>query len=360
MPAIKPPPRYLRDIDCRALQQAMDGLGTPQLRFLKVKLTSRCNLRCEKCNYWRRADRRETPDLPIRSVRDALADAAGLGCVRVKFSGGEVMLYDGLAELVSSANALGSETSITTNGTRVTKARVDELQRAGLSHISISLDNIDERTQDIAAGVEGAGRATLAAIRAVLGADPPRTQAIPKLTIGIVIHSRSEGNIARTLEALAEMGVRSVALISLIRWHLSDSSEAVAADKAAREALDLGLTTATTLGMQVDCRWPRTDDGASAASPHEFYATSPCFVPWYHLYLNTSGVVSPCCYLKKVNLGCLQDAPLHHIFLSTRATEFRKNSLPPIQREICRMCPHEVRNNSWLAAQLKKYRVVEQ
>lgn len=59
--------------------------GVPrQLRCAKIKLTSRCNLRCRMCRYWRTRDEASLSTGQWRGVLDQLRD---LGCLKVHFSG---------------------------------------------------------------------------------------------------------------------------------------------------------------------------------------------------------------------------------------------------------------------------------
>src|SRR4051794_26277662 len=80
--------QFLADEEHR---QAMRGAlaapyEVPGVRCAKIKVTARCNLRCSFCQYWRM---REPDELSTDEYCRVLEELAGLGCVKVHFSGGE-------------------------------------------------------------------------------------------------------------------------------------------------------------------------------------------------------------------------------------------------------------------------------
>jgi len=95
-----------------------------------------------------------------------------LGVRDIRFTGGEPLMRNDLAEIIglSSAVAGTASLSITTNGIGLDK-RVDELVAAGLTRVNISLDTVDrdhfarltrrDRLPAVFAGIEAAKRAGL-------------------------------------------------------------------------------------------------------------------------------------------------------------------------------------------------------
>jgi len=110
--------------------------------YLRVSVTSRCDLRCVYC----------TPGPRPRTAGDELRDeeilrvvraAARLGVRRVRLTGGEPTLRPGLTGLVESIAAIEGieEVSLTTNGLRLS-GMAAELRRAGLQRVNVSLDSL--------------------------------------------------------------------------------------------------------------------------------------------------------------------------------------------------------------------------
>ena len=349
---IKPPPFYVRRLDPLRLLGALRGDCDPIVRFVKIKLTNQCNLRCVKCNFWRRADRVNSTPLSRFLAESVIRQAALLGCERVKLSGGEVLLRADIVGIVEYCTRHGITSSITTNGTLLSEDVLDALQRAGLSHLALSLDSADPIAQDRITGVAGAGLATLSAILRVLGPSPPRTQRIEKATVALVVHALSAPGLAETVRWLGEKGVSSIALIRLVSWHLRDARQ-LGAGMGEMAVVEEALSVAESFGMEVDLRYPAfASAGLEGEMPEEFYLRRPCFVPAYHLYIGASGRVSPCCYLKREEFGNVMKRSLLDAMLSDRAAAFRLGCLPPVAHDICRLCSHEVRNNMWLAEEL--------
>ena len=112
------------------LAASLDGEAPPPLlRDAKIKLTSRCNLRCVMCKYWQTT----TEDaLPGERWKQVFAELAGLGCRKVHFSGGEIFLRRDVLDLAEAAVGLGMKVNLTTNGTLIDR------ERAGASPPSAS------------------------------------------------------------------------------------------------------------------------------------------------------------------------------------------------------------------------------
>jgi Fe-coproporphyrin III synthase len=96
-----------------------------------------CNLRCSHCYSVSGPDRGTT--LPFGAVLDCLEDCAALGYRVVAVSGGEPFLYPDLPRLLSGAHELGLMTMVTTNGTLLTRRRLESL-REHMDVLAVSLD----------------------------------------------------------------------------------------------------------------------------------------------------------------------------------------------------------------------------
>lgn len=113
--------------------------------YLRISLTRRCNLHCSYC---RPVDGvcctdRKANDLNNDELLELVAILAGMGVNKVRLTGGEPLIRRGIEEIVGGIAATqGIETvAMTTNGTLL-RSGLDELCRAGLSRINISLDSL--------------------------------------------------------------------------------------------------------------------------------------------------------------------------------------------------------------------------
>ncbi|HYL80431.1 MAG TPA: radical SAM protein, partial [Candidatus Acidoferrum sp.] len=113
---------------------------------LHVELTNRCNFSCEFCPD--RSMRRPRGSMPLWMVEHVLADAGRGGIARqVHFHVmGEPLCSPLLPAAVGFARRHGMEAWVTTNGSLLTPSLLTELQAAGLSHLTISLQTPDAPT----------------------------------------------------------------------------------------------------------------------------------------------------------------------------------------------------------------------
>jgi len=98
----------------------------------------RCNLSCTYCNEY---DTWSKP-VPVDTMIHRLDLLANLGTTIVTFSGGEPLLHPELDELIAHLRKRRVIVCMITNGYLLTADRVKRLNRAGLDHMQISIDNV--------------------------------------------------------------------------------------------------------------------------------------------------------------------------------------------------------------------------
>ena len=139
---------------------------------LRVSLTNRCNMRCRYCRPSGEGNielrRRELPVSESLRRLELLSNAIPIE--KLRFTGGEPLLYSGLIEVVRGCAALKIPgLALTTNAIGL-EEHTETLKQAGLERINISLDSLQPETfrqitgRDLAAvlrGVEAARRAGL-------------------------------------------------------------------------------------------------------------------------------------------------------------------------------------------------------
>lgn len=111
--------------------------GRPRPFFVQYSLLNACNARCAYCNSPNRDDR----PLAAADHLAILGEFARLGAVRIKFLGGEPLLFPDLDRLADETLRLGMRAAIVTNGFLV-RERFDVVRR--LSEIVISIDGAEE------------------------------------------------------------------------------------------------------------------------------------------------------------------------------------------------------------------------
>ena len=100
--------------------------------------TRRCNLACTYCNEYDDFSKPVPTDEMLRRI-DLLG---GLGTSIISFSGGEPLLHPDLDDLIVRIRKHGAMAGMITNGFLLNAERIQKLNRAGLDHMQISIDNV--------------------------------------------------------------------------------------------------------------------------------------------------------------------------------------------------------------------------
>ena len=98
----------------------------------------RCNLSCAYCNEY---DKVSNP-VPLAEMLHRVEMLAAMGTSIITISGGEPLLHPELDEIIRGIRRVGSIATIITNGYLLTPDRIKLLNRAGLEHLQISVDNV--------------------------------------------------------------------------------------------------------------------------------------------------------------------------------------------------------------------------
>jgi MoaA/NifB/PqqE/SkfB family radical SAM enzyme len=98
----------------------------------------RCNLSCTYCNEY---DDYSKP-VPTEVMVARINRLADLGTSIMTLSGGEPLLHPDLDEIIRAIRRRGALAGMITNGYLLVPDRVMRLNRAGLDHLQISIDNV--------------------------------------------------------------------------------------------------------------------------------------------------------------------------------------------------------------------------
>ena len=98
----------------------------------------RCNLSCTYCNEF---DDFSKP-VPLEEMYRRLDYLAALGTSIITISGGEPLLHPELDLVIARVRRRGMIAGMITNGYLLTAERIQRLNRAGLDHLQISIDNV--------------------------------------------------------------------------------------------------------------------------------------------------------------------------------------------------------------------------
>ena len=98
----------------------------------------RCNLSCTYCNEF---DDVSKP-VALAEMLHRIDHLARLGTTLIVISGGEPLLHPSLDDIIRRIRRHGMIAALITNGYLLTADRIQRLNRAGLEHLQISIDNV--------------------------------------------------------------------------------------------------------------------------------------------------------------------------------------------------------------------------
>ncbi|HEY7679691.1 MAG TPA: radical SAM protein [Terriglobia bacterium] len=97
----------------------------------------RCNLACSYCNEY---DDYSKP-VPLAEMLRRIDKLGSFGATLITISGGEPLLHPELEQIIARIRKHGGLAGLITNGYLLTRERIESLNRAGLDHLQISIDN---------------------------------------------------------------------------------------------------------------------------------------------------------------------------------------------------------------------------
>lgn len=140
------------------------------IRYVRLSVTDRCDFRCQYCMPMQV---KFLPKQSVLSLEECLQIArvfAGLGVDKIRVTGGEPLVRQGVVGLCARIAALPGvrEVAMTTNGSQLRRLAKD-LQAVGVRRVNISLDTLDAtrfrnltRTGDLAQVLDGIAAANAA------------------------------------------------------------------------------------------------------------------------------------------------------------------------------------------------------
>ncbi len=158
----------------------VDGLGR-SVRYLRVSVTDRCDLRCLYCMPERMRFLPRAEVLSLEELDRLCTLFVTLGARKLRLTGGEPLVRRDVVALFESLGrhlrtGVLDELTLTTNGMRLAEFAAP-LARAGVRRVNVSLDTLDPerfrrltRGGDLARVMEGIGAAQAAGLRVKINA----------------------------------------------------------------------------------------------------------------------------------------------------------------------------------------------
>lgn len=115
------------------------------INYLRISVTDLCNLRCKYCMPEDGVEKKQHADiLSVEEIETIVRAAAELGIDKVRITGGEPLVRNGILEICRRIGAIDGlkDIGITTNGILL-GTMAEDLKKAGVSRVNISLDTLD-------------------------------------------------------------------------------------------------------------------------------------------------------------------------------------------------------------------------
>ncbi|MEE4155482.1 MAG: GTP 3',8-cyclase MoaA [Erythrobacter sp.] len=231
----------------------VDGFAR-RISYLRLSVTDRCDLRCTYCMPERMTF---LPKSEVLSLEELHALALGFiarGVSKIRITGGEPLVRRDVLDLIRAlGQELGGggleELTLTTNATQLARY-ADDLARAGIRRINVSLDTLD--------------RATFQRLT--------RRDALPQVLEGIAA-ARAAG-LRVKLNAVALKGVNEHELPDLIAWahahgHAVTLIEVMPLGDVEEERLDQFLPL-DLVQARLEARWTLTPSDATTGGPARY------------------------------------------------------------------------------------------
>lgn len=125
--------------------------NTPLLSKLDIELTERCNFKCIHCyiNLPEGDKTAKSRELSTEQVKTILNEAASLGCLTVRFTGGEPLLREDFEELYTYTRKLGLKVILFTNASLISPHLIELFARIPpLKEIEITVYGMCEQTYE--------------------------------------------------------------------------------------------------------------------------------------------------------------------------------------------------------------------
>ena len=174
---------------------------------MDLALTFKCQNNCVHCYA---GGPHETEELNTEQWKEVIDRVHDIGIFIVTFTGGEPTLREDLPELLLCAQKKGIVTGLITNGRRLKdKKYVEQLEKAGLDFVQITLESHKAQIHDLMTGSKGSWKETVAGIKNAV-------KSHIYATTNTTLSKHNAADFLETMDFLKGLGVAAFGCNSLI------------------------------------------------------------------------------------------------------------------------------------------------
>jgi pyrroloquinoline quinone biosynthesis protein E len=192
--------------------------GTMNAPFsLIAELTHRCPLHCLYCSNPIEMQRSQD-ELSTEDWKRVFREAAAMGVLHLHLTGGEPLVRKDLEELIAAARDAGLYVNMITSGVGLTEERLSNLVKAGLEHLQLSFQDLDEAAANHIAGTRAH------AIKLALV--PVLKKFSLAFTINLVVHRMNLDRLEEFIQLAEDLGPDrlEIAHVQYYGWALKNRS----------------------------------------------------------------------------------------------------------------------------------------
>jgi pyrroloquinoline quinone biosynthesis protein E len=293
---------------------------------LIAEITHRCPLHCVYCSN-PLAMRPRGEEMPAAEWKRIFREAAELGVLHVHLTGGEPVARPDLEQFVRAGRAANLYVNLITSGIGLTEPRLDALIDAGLDHLQLSFQDVEEAPANEFAGVR-------AHARKLALAEVVRARQIG-FTLNAVVHRQNLDRLEDIVGMAERLGVDrlEIANVQYYGWAIENR------EKLMPTRRQMEACTALVAAHQQRLKGKMRIDFV----PPDYYARYPkaCMGGWGRslMVVDPAGWVLPCHaagVIPGLTFENVQARPLRWIWEESAAFQrFRGEEWMP---EPCRSC----------------------
>jgi putative heme d1 biosynthesis radical SAM protein NirJ2 len=290
------------------------------MNIVSWNVTNRCNMLCEHC--YRDAGEKSTNELSTEEGKELLNEIAKAGFQLMVFSGGEPFMREDILELTRHAADLGLKPVYGTNGTLLTKEKVEEIKEAGGASVAISLHMVSKDKMEKFMGVTGAYDQAIQAMKNCAEVGLP-------FQVNTTVFERNYDEILSVCELAKELGAISHHVLFLVPTGRAESMEEESLREKEYERLIKALLrkrVALNFDIKPTCA-PQFMRIAEQQGIDTGRYKRGCLAGLSYCSIIPNGDVWPCPYLP-MKLGNVRETPFSEIwaenetFIKMRSQEY--------------------------------------
>jgi MoaA/NifB/PqqE/SkfB family radical SAM enzyme len=263
------------------------GLAPVRIRptDASIKLTENCQARCVSCDYWKS---HWTDHIDTETAVSVVRQLADIGVETLRFTGGEPLLRRDFFDILAAIDPKPFTTiGVQTNGLLLRRF-ADKINSSPITHVSVSLDGVGERNDEIR-GVQGYFDRAIAGLDLLVG----KTR-----IIAMTLNQLGADDLGSLIDHTQRLGGYLACNLPDNRLYFLQDADLTAMWPDEATSAAIVDTLALRLGDQFAAyELDYIRQYLRAGSPVLRTANPPCVLGYTTIYIGSDGAVRSGCYV---------------------------------------------------------------